>query len=121
MGYLLCYIDHQDTLGGNVAETAPVALRRNWYRNIADTVGALHDAGIVWGDAKADNVLLDHENNTWVIDFEGGRTEGWVDEDRRETIAGDLQGLSRIREYLKLRAERPDPASSKQQTIPLSS
>lgn len=81
VGHLLRYIDHQDNLGrtivgGAIAETAPVALRRKWYWDIADALSVLHDVGIVWGDAKADNVLLDHNNHTWIIDFKGATLMG---------------------------------------------
>ncbi|KAG9782535.1 hypothetical protein ABEF95_013168 [Exophiala dermatitidis] len=103
IGYLLEYIEHRGTLDHvGAAEKAPLALRRRWYQKIAETLSALHDVGIVWGDAKAGNVLVDHEDSVWVIDFGGGYTVGWVDEELRETVAGDLQGLARIKEYLKL-------------------
>jgi len=59
-------------------------------------VKELHRVGAVWGDAKTDNILIDKDSNAWVIDFEGGYTEGWVDEDRAGTKEGDLQGLGKI-------------------------
>jgi tRNA A-37 threonylcarbamoyl transferase component Bud32 len=59
-------------------------------------VKELHRVGAVWGDAKTDNILIDKDSNAWVIDFEGGYTEGWVDEDKAGTEEGDLQGLGKI-------------------------
>ena len=103
MGYLLGYINHQDTLAGRGAEAATTALRRNWYRSGVHTLSALHDASIIWEDAKADNALLDYKNDAWMIDFGESFTEGRIDQDETETVAGDLQGLYRIRESLRLR------------------
>lgn len=48
------------------------------------------------GGAKTDNVLIDGENDSWIIDFAGGNTRGWVDENLANTIKGDQQGLLRI-------------------------
>lgn len=31
----------------------------------------LHGIGIVWGDGKAENVLIDINDNAWIIDFGG--------------------------------------------------
>ncbi|KAL2426237.1 hypothetical protein ABEF95_001204 [Exophiala dermatitidis] len=101
MGFLLEYIKHKGTLR-RAAEKAPLALRQRWYQKIAETVSALHGIGIIWGDVKAGNVLIDHEDRVWVVDFEGGFTDGWVDEELTETVVGDLQGLSRIKDYLLL-------------------
>ena len=37
-----------------------------------------------------------------MVDFEGSWTKGWVDEEYKETAAGDLQGLRNIREFLRV-------------------
>ena len=63
-------------------------------------MAALHEAGIVWGDTKPDNILVDVYGDAWLIDFGGGRTEGWVDPDKAETVDGDLQGLERILKFI---------------------
>ncbi|PGG97805.1 hypothetical protein AJ80_09642 [Polytolypa hystricis UAMH7299] len=52
------------------------------------------------GDAKAENVLVDQYGNAWIIDFSGGYTDGWVEENVKETKAGDLQGLQQIKKFL---------------------
>lgn len=78
----------------------PLALRRKWDQQVSSAVAYLHDSGVVWGDAKAENVLVDRDDNAWVIGFGGGYTRGWVGKGRMETIAGDQEGLSRIKELL---------------------
>lgn len=71
-------------------------LRRRWASQIEGLVKALHQEGIIWGDVKADNVLIDKNNDAWVIDFGGSYTPGWVDSDKAGTLEGDKQGLGKI-------------------------
>ncbi|PYH42139.1 uncharacterized protein BP01DRAFT_405624 [Aspergillus saccharolyticus JOP 1030-1] len=78
------------------------AERQKWYSQISETVRNLHENGYCWGDAKPDNVVIDADREAWVVDFDGGYTAGWVDEELANTVAGDLQGLERIHSYLKL-------------------
>ncbi|KAL3490368.1 hypothetical protein BJX62DRAFT_238179 [Aspergillus germanicus] len=76
--------------------------RQRWFDQISEAVHALHrDVGI-WGDAKPDDVLVNTDGDACLIDFEGGTTHGWVDKELRDTKEGDLQGLERIRKFLKL-------------------
>lgn len=81
----------------------PENLRRRWIGQIQHTVEALHQNGIVWGDAKAGNILVDKNGrgDAWIIDFGGGYTTGWVDRENSNTVKGDLQGLARVIEYLE--------------------
>lgn len=74
--------------------------RDRWIKQIEEGVQFLHQNGIVWGDAKPENVLIDKERNAWLIDFGGSWTQGWVDRQLNETMEGDLQGLERIRNHL---------------------
>lgn len=98
LGLLLSFIDHEDgmTLRSTLYDDPPRHLRERWAEQVSHTVEELHKAGAVWGDAKAENVLIDKNNDAWVIDFEGGYTEGWVDEDMAGTKEGDFQGLGKI-------------------------
>ncbi|PLB53265.1 hypothetical protein P170DRAFT_507948 [Aspergillus steynii IBT 23096] len=73
-----------------------VGERRKWAGQIRATVDILHQNYMVWGDVKADNVLIDAQRNCWLVDFGGGCTEGWVSEELRETKEGGLQGLDNI-------------------------
>jgi tRNA A-37 threonylcarbamoyl transferase component Bud32 len=81
----------------------PVALRKRWYNDVAQMLNLLHSAGIVWGDTKPENMLVDEDDNVWLIDFGGGMTDGWVDDENMETKEGDLQGLARFKEFLDLK------------------
>ncbi|KAF4494270.1 hypothetical protein FAGAP_9595 [Fusarium agapanthi] len=100
-GLLLTYIDcgHKTLLCAAKSETS-TELRRSWAQQVNDTVRQLHAAGIVWGDAKPDNVLVDQKNDAWLIDFGGGYTNGWVSKELSGTVEGDLQGLRKINEFL---------------------
>ncbi|KAJ1324932.1 Kae1-associated serine/threonine protein kinase [Microdochium nivale] len=59
-------------------------------------IEVLHDAGIVWGDAKADNFLVDRHSKLWIIDFGGSHTKGWVDPVLDETEEGDHMGVDKV-------------------------
>ncbi|KAL4968359.1 uncharacterized protein BDV14DRAFT_197142 [Aspergillus stella-maris] len=85
-------------VGTNISEET----RRKWIGQIQDTIDLLHLKGLAWGDTKAENVLIDTDQNVWVI-YSGGRyTEGWVEKDIMESAKGDMQGLSKIKIFLNL-------------------
>lgn len=58
------------------------------------------ELGIVWGDAKAENVLNGAEDNAWITDFGGGCIVGWGDAGQEETIEWDTQGPSKNTGFL---------------------
>jgi serine/threonine protein kinase len=100
-GLLLTYIDcRAATLACAARANVPVSLRCKWATQVKSTVEHLHAAGIIWGDVKAENVLIDVNKEAWVIDFGGGYTEGCVDKESAGTVAGDLQGLAKIMSFL---------------------
>jgi tRNA A-37 threonylcarbamoyl transferase component Bud32 len=99
-GLLLTYIEHRESLAFVDIQDTPLSLRKKWISQIKEAVKALHSAGIVWGDAKPENILVDHHDDLWLIDFGGSFTPGWVDEDKAETVEGDCQALERIIDYL---------------------
>lgn len=100
-GLLLTCIDARGTLATIVSfEDPSEKLKRKWINQIEVMLKAIHQAGVVWGDVKADNVLIDKQNNAWIIDFGGSYTPGWVDKDKMETVEGDLQGLWTIKHFL---------------------
>lgn len=73
-----------------------LSLRKKWATQIEHTVKELHCHGVVWGDAKPDNVAIDVDDNAWVLDFGGGGTPGWMDPSTYETEEGDLNVVARI-------------------------
>ncbi|KAJ9413331.1 hypothetical protein QL093DRAFT_2073034 [Fusarium oxysporum] len=112
---LLGYIHHKDTKqilgflrqwvpGRRLSDvditTATVEKRQKWSVQISETIKCLHEHGLVWGDGKSSNIIIDEQDNAWLIDFGGGFTEGWVDEELAETKKGDEQALAKIVELL---------------------
>jgi len=74
--------------------------RRKWGAQLRETVHQLHEIGLVWGDGKIDNIVIDKEDNAWLIDFGGGWTQDWVDRDLAGTVEGDEQALRNIVKFL---------------------
>lgn len=103
IGLLVEYIHGSETLA-YAAEEASKAERDKWAQQIRAIVKQLHDANITWGNAIVDHVLVDPNGDAWVTDFGGGYTEGWVDRELEGTREGDLQGLSRIENFLGIEA-----------------
>jgi serine/threonine protein kinase len=102
LGLLLTYIDSDYSTLQSAVRTPRVSpeLRQRWADQVRSTLARLHEVGIVWGDAKPENILIDRQDNAWITDFGGGYTEGWVDKELAETIEGDVQGLERIIEHI---------------------
>ncbi|KAF5681561.1 kinase subdomain-containing protein [Fusarium denticulatum] len=101
-GLLLTYIDcKRVTLSCAVKPGTEVSLRERWAAQVQEAVGQLHDAGIIWGDGKPGNVLIDVNNDAWLIDFGGGYTEGWVPKTLTGTMEGDRVALEKILEYIR--------------------
>jgi serine/threonine protein kinase len=76
---------------------------KRWTQQIQEAVAYIHEKGLVWGDAKAANVLIDDIGNAILIDFSGGFTKGWVDEVNHDTPRGDIQGQEKIIDFMKER------------------
>lgn len=91
-----------DRLSGPEGQTLlpPIALRERWYNNIANMIHILHEKGFIWGDVSPNNVIIDENEDVWIVDFGGGYTDGWIEPDDMETQKGDLEGLKKIKEYL---------------------
>ncbi|EEQ85515.1 uncharacterized protein BDCG_08784 [Blastomyces dermatitidis ER-3] len=98
---LITYIKFRCTLASqdNIQKAAP-NLQETWIHQLKEMVNEFHKAGIIWGDVKPGNVLIDMDNNLWIIDFGGSYTPGWVNEELMETVEGDLQGLSKIISFI---------------------
>ena len=88
------------TLALIIGADTPLTLREKWAAQIRNAVTGLRTLGIVWGDVKPENVLIDTNDNAIVIDLEGGTTRGWVDRDVSGTVEGDLQGLEKMVDFI---------------------
>jgi tRNA A-37 threonylcarbamoyl transferase component Bud32 len=97
---LYYYIDEESSLELAVGPETPASLKERWSAQVTNTLMTLHEAGVVWGDVKTANVLIDKYSNAWIIDFGGGYTEGWVDREKAGTVDGDLQGLANIMDFI---------------------
>lgn len=111
---LLGYVNNHDTehiLGfirqwvpgrrlSDIITSATSQNKEKWAFQIRQTVELLHQHGLIWGGGKPDSIIIDEQDNAWLIDFGGGYTRGWVDEDLAETKEGDEQALNRIMELL---------------------
>jgi hypothetical protein len=49
---------------------------RRWRCQISESVALLHSLGIMWGDVNETNVIIDHNEEAWLIDLEGGKVQG---------------------------------------------
>lgn len=96
MGYLQTAINQPTPLTTKLDSAVPQDKRDVWARKADEAKKILHENGIIWGDAKADNFIVDAEENLWIIDFGGSYTEGWVDPDIAETKRGDTMGVTKI-------------------------
>jgi tRNA A-37 threonylcarbamoyl transferase component Bud32 len=100
-GMLIEYIENARKLRDITSISAEECER--WTSQIKEAVEYLHQRGLVWGDAKAANVLLRENGDAVLIDFGGGYTKGWVDMENQNKARGDLQGLERIISFMKAR------------------
>lgn len=99
-GFLLTFVDYKHRLCKVLADKSSPELRKRWQTQIKESLGHLHQRGLVWGDAKAGNILIDKSDNAWIVDFGGGYTRGWVDKEKAGTVEGDLQALEKIMDLL---------------------
>jgi RIO-like serine/threonine protein kinase len=75
-----------------------------WEEQLTAIIKELHAHGIVWGDVHPMNIVIDEAMDAWAVDFGGMNNVEFVDNENRETVEGDWQGIARIfREWL------PDP------------
>ncbi|KGQ09556.1 hypothetical protein BBAD15_g5107 [Beauveria bassiana D1-5] len=78
----------------------PLNIRHKWADQVRQTVANLHSIGIIWGDGKPSNIIVDESDDIELIDFAGGWSQGWVDEPLAETMEGDNQAVGRIVQFL---------------------
>ncbi|KAF5685732.1 hypothetical protein FDENT_6067 [Fusarium denticulatum] len=115
------YVHHNDTkqiLGllrqwvpgrrlDDIVASATSQNKAKWASQIRQTIELLHQHGLVWGNGKTGNIIIDEQDNAWLIDFGGGYTQGWIDEDLAETKQGDEQALEKITHLLSGSEDMP--------------
>ena len=74
--------------------------REKWRSQISETTERLHEHGLVGGDGKPSNIVIDQKDDAWLIEFGGGYTNGWVDQELADTTEGDKQALRKIRDFI---------------------
>lgn len=116
LGLLLAWIDAPKGPLAYQYWRRSLEARLRWAAQIRETVAELHKNGVVWGDAKPENILLDKNDTPWIIDFGGGHTPYYIDREKAETVEGDLQGLEKIVEKLSRSTPRYTPPPSDSST-----
>src|SRR5688500_7253848 len=74
-----------------IADQVSIVRKRKWATQIEYTMLELHKIGVVWGDVKPGNVVIDIDDNAWLVDFGGGFTQPWMDPELAGTREGDIQ------------------------------
>ncbi|KAF3043719.1 hypothetical protein E8E12_008457 [Didymella heteroderae] len=120
MGFLLSHIEEPMPLTKMLKSSVPEEKRDKWSKKSKEYVDTLHKHDIIWGDAKADNFMVDKHDDLWIIDFGGSYTEGWVDPALSDTLEGDEQGLQKVQEALQNPDEDdvPHRSSSRRSSTP---
>ncbi|KAJ4337465.1 hypothetical protein N0V87_004611 [Didymella glomerata] len=120
MGFLLSHIEESTPLTKMLKSSVPEEKREHWSRKSKEYVDTLHRHDIIWGDAKADNFMVDKHDDLWIIDFGGSYTEGWVDPELSDTLEGDEQGLQKVQKALQNpdTDEVPDRSTSDRSSTP---
>jgi len=96
IGFLQSEIRGPTPLTNMLDSGIPQDERDQWAKEANKMKEALHEKGLVWGDAKADNFLVDSSGDLWMIDMGGSYTEGWIDPELQETEEGDDMGVGKV-------------------------
>lgn len=96
MGFLQTDIPSPKPLTQMLDEEVSQRKRDKWAKESKRIVDLLHDHDIIFGDCKADNFLVDKNDELWVIDFGGSYTEGWIEPKLAETEEGDDMALEKL-------------------------
>ncbi len=119
---LLTRVETLERLARLRVENVPRAIRQRWFDDVEAMVRVFHAAGVVWGDAGPENVLVDAEDEVWVVDFAGLRSRCWMVEEGMDGVEWDLRGLAGLREFLRLGkgGEMDGEVGSGMEVVPLS-
>ncbi|KAJ4422422.1 hypothetical protein N0V82_002870 [Gnomoniopsis sp. IMI 355080] len=96
MGFLQTLIPDPVPLTEKFESCIAQGKRDEWAKEVEYIKDTLHEHGIIWGDAKGDNFVVDSSDELWIIDFGGSYTEGWIDPEIAETKEGDDMGVEKV-------------------------
>lgn len=96
VGFLQTLIPNPIPLTEKFESSIDQGKREKWAKEAEQIKDVLHEHGIIWGDAKGDNFVVDASDELWIIDFGGSYTEGWVDPEIAETKKGDNMGVEKV-------------------------
>jgi tRNA A-37 threonylcarbamoyl transferase component Bud32 len=103
LGILEEFIANKGRLSDVIKNEAEISEERRakWVKQIRKAVALLHEIDVVWGDEKAENVLVGSESDDcFLVDSGGSYTDGWLDRTLMETRAGDYQAVEMIVKFL---------------------
>ena len=113
IGFLQQDIPNPTPLTNWLEAEVPQRKRDAWASEAERMKNVLHEHDIIWGDAKADNFLVDENDKLWIIDFGGSWTEGWIDPEIKETLEGDDMAMEKITNALHDPVANVEGASKK--------
>ncbi|KAI7278678.1 hypothetical protein KC345_g5826 [Hortaea werneckii] len=70
IGLLTTWIDGRKLCDTDMKERQSYSGK--WCNQVLATLQKLHGYDIIWGDVNAHNVLIDRQNDAWIIDLDGG-------------------------------------------------
>ncbi|KAF4450212.1 hypothetical protein F53441_6646 [Fusarium austroafricanum] len=83
------------------AAATPSDVRKRWISQIRWSLDVLHEKGVTWSCVKAENILIDRNDDAWITIFGNSYVDSWVDKDKAGTLEGDKRGLTRIMDILE--------------------
>lgn len=82
------------------SKDATTEAQNKWIGQVQSTLGLLHKAGLIWGDASPDNILIDQNGDAVIVDFGGGYCPEHIPQDLQHTKDGDLIAVKRMAEKM---------------------
>ncbi|KAE8152773.1 hypothetical protein BDV25DRAFT_137580 [Aspergillus avenaceus] len=71
-------------------------LHDKWESQVGEILEHLHQKSIIWGDVSPSNIVIDWNDDAWILDFAGGVDEDFVDKQLAGTPGGDLGGIEKV-------------------------
>ena len=72
LGFLTEWVDGH--VLANVESQRRKEYTLTWKDQVGQSIAFLHTMGVVWGDINAHNILIDQQDQAWIVDFSGGLT-----------------------------------------------